>query len=144
MTSAPVTSPPAQPARGGAQAPIGRSRGGCRSGGSQPQLYAIPARPEAVALDAVITNIVSVCHKDVSTLFDPGSTYSYASSYFTRYLDMPRESLVSHVHVSTPVGDNIVVDHVYRLCVVTTGWIETRVDLLLLSMVDFDVNLGMD
>ncbi|XP_070039670.1 uncharacterized protein [Nicotiana tomentosiformis] len=88
--------------------------------------------------------IVSVCHRDASVLFDPGSTYSYVSSFFTHFLDMPRKSLVSSVHVSTPVGDTIVVDRVYRSCVVSIEGLETQKDLLLLSMVDFDVILGMD
>ncbi|XP_070024784.1 uncharacterized protein [Nicotiana sylvestris] len=57
---------------------------------------------------------------------------------------MPHESLASSIHVSTPVGDTIIVDRVYRSCVVTIGGLETRVDLLLLSMVDFDVILVMD
>ncbi|XP_070046456.1 uncharacterized protein [Nicotiana tomentosiformis] len=57
---------------------------------------------------------------------------------------MPRESLVSVVHVSMSMGDTIIVDRVYRSCVVTIGSLKTRVDLLLLSMVDFDMILGMD
>ncbi|XP_070034815.1 uncharacterized protein [Nicotiana tomentosiformis] len=57
---------------------------------------------------------------------------------------MPRESLDSSVHVSSPVGDTIIVDRVYRPCVVTIGSLDTRVDLLLLNMVDLDVILGMD
>jgi len=113
-------------------------------GGSQARYYAIPARPDVVASDAVITGIVSVCHRDAFVLFDPGSTYSYVSSYFAHYLDMPCESLVSSVHVSMLVGNTIIVDRVYQLCVVTIGGLETRVDLLLLSMVEFDVILGMD
>ncbi|XP_070017605.1 uncharacterized protein [Nicotiana sylvestris] len=43
-----------------------------------------------------------------------------------------------------PVGDAIVVDRIYRSCVVTIGSLETRVNLLLFDMVDFDVILGMD
>lgn len=77
-------------------------------------------------------------------LFDPDSIYSYVSSYFSYYLDMLVESLVSYVYISTVVGDTIVVECVYLSCVVTIGGLETRVDLLLLSMVDFDVMLGMD
>ncbi|XP_070048626.1 uncharacterized protein [Nicotiana tomentosiformis] len=140
MKSAPVSSPPAQPARGGAQSAKGRPRWGGRSGGGQACFYALPARPDAIASDAVIKGIVSVFHRDASVVFDPGSTYLYMSSYFAHYLDMPRESLVSSVHVSTPVGDTIIVDCVYRSCMVTIGSLETRVD----SMVNFDVILGMD
>ncbi|XP_023773747.1 uncharacterized protein LOC111922420, partial [Cyanistes caeruleus] len=101
-------------------------------------------RTDASASDAVITGIISVCHRDASVLFDPGSTYSYVSMYFAHYLGTSRELLALPVHVSTPVGDTVVVDRVYRSCVVTIGGLETRVDLLLLSMVDFDVILGMD
>ncbi|XP_075089596.1 uncharacterized protein LOC142170798 [Nicotiana tabacum] len=138
-TSAPVTSPPAQAARGGGQSTRGLPREGGRSGGGQARFYALPARP-----NAMITGIVSVCHRDAFVLFDPGSTFSYVSSYFARYLDMPRKSLVSSVRVSTPMGDTIIVDCVYRSYVVTIGGLKTRVDLLLLCMVDFDVILGMN
>ncbi|XP_070041116.1 uncharacterized protein [Nicotiana tomentosiformis] len=47
------------------------------------------------------------------------------------------------VYMSIPVSDSIMVDRVYRSSVVTIGGYETRVDSLLLSMVDFDVILGM-
>ncbi|XP_070047332.1 uncharacterized protein [Nicotiana tomentosiformis] len=82
--------------------------------------------------------------QEASILFDPGSTYLYVSSYFTHYLNIPRESLVSHVRVSTPVGDTIIVERMYQSCVLTIRGLETRVDLLLLSMADFNVILGMN
>ncbi|XP_070017627.1 uncharacterized protein [Nicotiana sylvestris] len=82
--------------------------------------------------------------RDALVLVDPGSTYSYVSSYFARILDMPRDSLVMHAHVSMPVGDSIIMNRVYQSYVLTIGGYETRVDLLLLNIVDFDVILGMD
>ncbi|XP_070008586.1 uncharacterized protein [Nicotiana sylvestris] len=112
-TSAPVISPPVQPARGRGQEVKGRPRGRGRSGGSQARFYAIPGRTAAIASDTVITGIVSVCHRDAAVLFDPGSTYSYVSSYFARYLGTPQDSLSLPVHVSTPVGDTVIVDRVY-------------------------------
>ncbi|XP_070032721.1 uncharacterized protein [Nicotiana tomentosiformis] len=42
------------------------------------------------------------------------------------------------------VGDSIVVDCVYQSCLVVLGSFETRADLFFLSMLDFDVILGMD
>ncbi|XP_070005131.1 uncharacterized protein [Nicotiana sylvestris] len=66
------------------------------------------------------------------------------SSYFAPYLVMPSEALSIPVYVSTPVGDSIVVDRVHRSCVVVFRGLETRADLLLLDMVDFDVILGMN
>ncbi|XP_070016981.1 uncharacterized protein [Nicotiana sylvestris] len=87
---------------------------------------------------------VSVCSRDASVLFDPRSTYSYVSSYFATYLVVPHDSLIAPVYVSILVGDYIVVDRVYRSCVVIIGGLETRVDLLLLDIVNFDIILGMD
>nr|XP_009798210.1 PREDICTED: uncharacterized protein LOC104244477 [Nicotiana sylvestris] len=109
----------------------------------QARCYVFLAGIEAVASNAAITGIVSVCHRVSSVFFDPGSIYSYVSSYFARYLNMSRDSLVMLVYVFTP-GDSIMVDRVYRSCVVSFGGCETRLDLLLLSMVDFDVILDMD
>ncbi|XP_070043182.1 uncharacterized protein [Nicotiana tomentosiformis] len=115
-----------------------------QGGGAQPRCYAFPARTEAASSDVVIIGIVSVCSRDASVLFNPGCTYSYVSSYFASYLVVPRDSLSSPMYVSTPVGDAIVIDRVYCLCVVTIGDIETRVGLLLLNMVDFYVILGVN
>ncbi|XP_070017362.1 uncharacterized protein [Nicotiana sylvestris] len=109
----------------------------------QPSTSAPVTSPLAQA-NRVGASIVSVCRREASVLFDPSSTFSYKSSYFARYLDTPRESFVSPVQVSTPVGDTVVVNCVYRSYVVTIGGLDTRVDLLLLYMVDFDVILGID
>ncbi|XP_070032011.1 uncharacterized protein [Nicotiana tomentosiformis] len=73
-----------------------------------------------------------------------GSTYSYVSSLFSHFLDVSRESLGVPVYVSTPVGDFVVVDQVYQSCVVNFCGYETKEDLLLLDMTDFEVILGMD
>ncbi|XP_070042671.1 uncharacterized protein [Nicotiana tomentosiformis] len=158
MIPAQAAPPPLQPARGGGQ--VARSGGQIikgrgqpvrerlrdrgQSGGAQPRFYAFPIRLEAELSDAVIIGIVPVCHRDSSVLFDPDSTYSYVSSYFSSYLDLSRDSLSAPIYVSTFIGDSIVVDRVYRACLVIIGSYETRVDLLLLDMVDFDVILGMD
>ncbi|XP_070030852.1 uncharacterized protein [Nicotiana tomentosiformis] len=87
-TSVPVAPPPTPSAQGGAQSARGRPRGGGRSGGGQGRFYAFPARPNIVASDAVITGIVSVCHREASILFDPGFII------FCSFMDMPYESLV--------------------------------------------------
>ncbi|XP_070011409.1 uncharacterized protein [Nicotiana sylvestris] len=42
------------------------------------------------------------------------------------------------------MGDSIVVDRIYRSCVVTFCGYKTKVDLLLLDMIDFEVISGMD
>ncbi|XP_070044885.1 uncharacterized protein [Nicotiana tomentosiformis] len=149
MITAPVVAPAIWPPRGGGQ--VGRIRprgggqtGGGQSGGAPTRFYAFPARPDVVASDAVITSIISVCGRDASVLFDPGSTYSYVSSLFAHFLDIPRESLGTPVYVSTHMGDSVVVDQIYRSCVLTFCGYETREDLLLLDMTDYEFILGMD
>ncbi|XP_070023165.1 uncharacterized protein [Nicotiana sylvestris] len=55
-TLALVTSPsPTQPARGGGQSSRGRPRGGGQSGGGQARFYALLARLDVIASDAVFT-----------------------------------------------------------------------------------------
>ena len=45
--------------------------------------------------------------------------------------------------MSAPVGDSVIVDRVYRPCLVTFMGYDTWVDLMILDMVDFDIILGM-
>ncbi|XP_070049929.1 uncharacterized protein [Nicotiana tomentosiformis] len=149
MISAPVAAPAVRPPRGGGHVGRGRPKGGVQEGGGHPggapaRFYAFPAKPDAVASDAVITSIISVCGKGALVLFDPGSTYSFVSSLFAHFLDIPREFLGTPVYVSTPVGDSAIVDRIYRSCVVIFCGYETRADLLLLDMTEFEVILGMD
>ncbi|XP_070020604.1 uncharacterized protein [Nicotiana sylvestris] len=139
MITAPVATLPTHPTICGGQGGRGRHRGGGKA-----RYYALPTRTEAVASDYVIIGIVLVYHRDASVLFDPGSTYSYVSSYFAPHLGVSRDSLRFPINVSTHMGDSLIVDRVYRSCVVALSGFETRADLLLLNMVDFDVFLSMD
>ena len=77
-------------------------------------------------------------------LFDPSSTFSYVSMYFDAKFDMICDNMTVPIRVSTPVGKPLVVDRVYRSCLISLGGYETWVDLIILGMVDFDVILGMD
>ncbi|XP_070056944.1 uncharacterized protein [Nicotiana tomentosiformis] len=140
----PATAPVIRPARGAGQVGRGRPRARGQSGGAPARFYVFPVRPDAVASYVVITCIISVCSRDASILFYPGSTHSYVSSLFSHYLDVSRESLGALVYVSTPVGDSIIMDRIYRSCIVTFCGYETRADLLLLGMTNFEVILGMD
>ena len=74
-------------------------------------------------------------------LFDPSSTFSYVSSSFATGLNLHCELLDMPIHVSTPVGESVIVEKVYRSCLVTFVGRNTYVDLVILEMVDFDVIL---
>ncbi|XP_070003258.1 uncharacterized protein [Nicotiana sylvestris] len=126
--------PAAPPPRSGGQTGRGRPRGGGQAGIGQPttaqscggqpagasaRFYALSARPDALASDSIIRGIISVGGRDASPLGIP-------------------------VHVSTPVGDSVVVDRIYQSCGITFCGFETSADLLLLDMIDFEIILGMD
>ncbi|XP_070042937.1 uncharacterized protein [Nicotiana tomentosiformis] len=144
MITIPVAAPAVRPPRGRGKVGGVHPRGGGQVGGAPARFYAFPTRPDVVASDAVITYVISVGGRVASVLFDPGSTYLYVSSLFAYFLDVPRESLGNPVYVSTQMGDSVIVDQIYRSCIITFCGYETRVNLLLLDMTDFDVILGMD
>ena len=54
-----------------------------------------------------------------SILFDPGSTFSYVSSSFANGPNLHCEFLDMSIRVSTPVGESVIVEKVYRSCHVT-------------------------
>ena len=64
--------------------------------------------------------------------------------YFAAKFDMICDSMTVTIHISTPVGKPLVVDRVYRSCLVSLARYDTWVDFIILRMVDFDVILGMD
>ena len=73
-----------------------------------------------------------------SVLFDPGSTFSYVSSSFATGLDLYCDLLDIPICVSTFVGESVIVEKVYRSCLVTFVGSNTHVDLIILGMVDFE------
>ena len=121
----------AQPVRGNGQT------------GDRAHCYAFRGRSEAETSDAVITGNLLVCDCMASVLFDPGSTFSYVSSAFANGLNLHCELLDMPIRVSTSVGESVIVEKVYRSCLVTFVGSNTYVDLVILKMVDFDIILGM-
>ena len=93
--------------------------------GERAHCYAFPGRSEVEASDAVITGNLLVCDCMASVLFDPGSTFSYVCSSFSTSLDLYCDFLDMPIRVSTPVGDSVVVEKVYRSCLVTFVGIKT-------------------
>ena len=73
-------------------------------------MYVVPARPEAETLDAIVTGAILVYRKLALALFDPGSTFSYKYAYYAPQLDLTSDLLSLPLHVSTPIGNSLVVD----------------------------------
>ena len=100
-------------------------------------------RYEAETSDVVIKGNLLVCDCMASVLFDPGSTFPYVSSSFATGLNLHCELHDIPIRVSTPVGESVIVEKMYRSCPVIFMENNTHVDLVILEMVDFDVILGM-
>lgn len=107
-------------------------------------MYAVPTRPEAETLNAVVTGAILICRKSDLALFDHGSTYYYISSYYAPWLDLTSDLLSVPLRVSIPMGDSLVMHRVFRSCVVTVRDVDAYADLTVLSMLDFDIILFMD
>ncbi|WMV54548.1 hypothetical protein MTR67_047933 [Solanum verrucosum] len=69
---------------------------------------------EAKTSDGVIIGIVLVHHQHASVLFDLGCSFPHVSTYFAIGFDMTSDCMLVPIHVSTPVGESLVVDRVYQ------------------------------
>lgn len=65
-------------------------------------------------------------------------------AYFATDLGIMYEPLAKPICVYTPVGESLVVNQVYRGCIITFSERRSIANLILLYMVNFDVILGMD
>ncbi|XP_070002270.1 uncharacterized protein [Nicotiana sylvestris] len=104
----------------------------------------MPTRPTVEASDAVITTILRVCALNAYALMDPGSIFSYITSYFALDFGIEPEQLFEPFFMSTSVGDPAIASHIYKGCVIIIQDRETTIDLIELEMVDFDVIMGMN
>ncbi|KAH0711565.1 hypothetical protein KY289_007524 [Solanum tuberosum] len=114
------------------------------SGGGANRLYAITSRHEQENSPNVVTGMIKVFAFDVYALLDPGASLSFVTPYVANEFDVLPERLCEPFCVSTPVGESILAERVYRDCPVFINHKSAMADLIELDMVDFDVILGMD
>ncbi|XP_069145477.1 uncharacterized protein [Solanum lycopersicum] len=105
--------------------------------------YAFPGKNEVEASDAVITCTIFFYDRMTNVLFDPGSTYFYVSISFASNFEMLFDVLDAHIHVSTPVGESVIVTDVYHAFLNLFMGLQTWGDLVILDIHDFDIILGM-
>nr|XP_009804253.1 PREDICTED: uncharacterized protein LOC104249515 [Nicotiana sylvestris] len=82
----------------------------------QPESRQHERRQDSEASPYVVTGILTIHSHAIYALIDPGSTFSYITPFTAGKLDMRSELLPQPAEVSTPVGDSIVANYVYRAC----------------------------
>lgn len=103
------------------------------------RVYAV-TQCDVDASNAVVLGTIFV----ISVLFDPGAAHSFISCSFTRRVDIVHESLEYEICIATPSGDCLVLESIYKRCLVRIEERDLSADLLLLDLFNFDVILGMD
>ncbi|KAF3673440.1 hypothetical protein FXO38_05610 [Capsicum annuum] len=98
--------------RGTTKGARSRGSGACGGGreiaqpvGGRDQCYAIPAKLEADTFGVMITGLLLIYFRSASVLFDPGSTFSSVSTYFTLGFYYVSEPFAMPIRVSIPWSD---------------------------------------
>ena len=107
-------------------------------------MYPLKDREEQEKSANVVTSTLHVFSFLVYALLDPGSTLSFVTPLVAIKFDLLPEILHEPFLVSTPIGDDIISKKVYKECPINILDRVTHADLIELSMLDFDIILGMD
>ncbi|KAL5580554.1 hypothetical protein UlMin_012996 [Ulmus minor] len=92
----------------------------------------------------VVTGQLSVANLSLHVLFDSSATHSFVSSVCARRMNRVRELITRAFRTSLPSGDVLISTHWLRAIPVLVSNRELYVDLIMLSLHDYDVILGMD
>ena len=77
-------------------------------------------------------------------LFDSRATHSFISSYFANKLVRDKVLMKSPLVISSPLGEIVEVRYMYPACVVEVEGRVLLANLIELTVLDFNVILGMD
>ena len=113
-------------------APRGATSG--TSGGTH-RLYATTSRQEQENSPDVITGMIEVITFDVYAFLEPGESLSFVTLYVANLSKILREKLCEPFCVSTPLGESIQAERVYRDCPISINHKKIMADLIELDMV---------
>jgi hypothetical protein len=127
------------------QSGVSANRGRSMSTGNRTQGRVYHMTQEEVrAASDVVAGMITLNAQQVYALLDPRATHSFMSTKFIHKLTMPKCMLEKGLTVSTPLGERVDIDEIYRGCNVQIRGQNLQVDLVPLTIQDFDVILGMD
>ena len=99
---------------------------------------------DAQASNVVVISMAKVFSYDICALYDPSSTHSYVSISFASRFSRDPKLLDRSFCVAKPIGDSLLVKHVYKSCIIIIDNMETLEDLIVSKLLELDVILGMD
>ncbi|XP_069145573.1 uncharacterized protein [Solanum lycopersicum] len=108
------------------------------------RFYSLKGREEQEKSTDVVIVTLHVLSFPVYAWLDPVSILSFVTPLVASKFDLLSEILHEHFLVSTPIGDNIRAERVYRDSPITVLDRFTYADLIELIMLDFDIVFGMD
>ena len=76
--------------------------------------------------------------------FDLGATHSFVSPSYAKKLNKGKMIMENPLAISTPLGEIVEVNYMYRSCEIMIGDIRLYDDLIELPILEFDVILGME
>ena len=77
----------------------------------------------------MVTTMLTICSKHAHVLIDSGVTLSFVSYAFVVHMNRSLEPLLDALLVHTPVGDSVIIEHVYRDCELVVDNVVLLVDL---------------
>ncbi|KAE8707211.1 hypothetical protein F3Y22_tig00110386pilonHSYRG00027 [Hibiscus syriacus] len=121
-----------------------QNRGPTASEARQPALVYATRRRDDRDEPEVIAGTFTIYSTPYFALLDNGSTHSYVSSSVSRNLQIPIENTKNTVTVTSPVGQAVLVNKVFRRCPLEVQGEIFLADLMELPLGEFDLILGMD
>ena len=95
------------------------------------------------APDVIVGNF-HIFETIVHALIDLGSTHSYVCTSIPSLGSLPKSETRYDILVTNPLRHSVIVNRVYRYCLIKIREYEFPGDLIELSFREFDVILGMD
>ena len=106
--------------------------------------YALKGREEQENSADMVRCILQVLSTSVYALLDPGSTLSFVAPLLALTFEILPEVLHDPIVVSTPLGENVRTDRVYKDFPIVICCKTMCADLVELPMHDFDIILRME
>ena len=106
--------------------------------------YVLKGKEEQEKSADLVTGILQVFPTSVYDLLNPRSTLSFVTPLLSLTFEILPEVLHDLIVVSTPLGENVRTDRVYKDCPIVVSGKTMCSNFVELPMHDFDVILGMD